>query len=316
MLKTTDRKAKKKQREERQQKRKAGDRVLGSRAALRAAGRLGMNIAGNFLLAVSVCAFIVPFDITVGGATGVGVIFQKWLGAPTAVTILIVNMICLPLAWIFVGRRLVVGSLISSFVYPLAFALVEKIPHIGEITNSLMLATIFAGVIGGTGVGLVMKSGGSTGGLDIPPLIFNKKLRWPVKTSMYIMDAAIMLAQLPFIETDRVLYGIVSAYIFTLMIDRVLIFGDKRYEVTVITDEYERLRELMLEHDFGLTMFFGETGLQRQPVKEINAMIRSSQLRELRRLIREVDDNAFVRVAQVNAVHGRGFDREKVTLSR
>lgn len=283
---------------------------------LHVAAMLGMNVAGNFLLAVSVCAFIVPFDITVGGATGIGVIFQKWLQAPTALTILLVNMICLPLAWIFVGRRLVVGSLISSFVYPLAFSLVERIPHIGQITDSLMLATIFAGVIGGTGVGLVMKSGGSTGGLDIPPLIFKKHFNWPVKTSMYIMDAAIMLAQLPFIETDRVLYGIVSAYLFTLMIDRVLVFGDKRYEVTVITERYESLRELLLEHDFGLTMFLGETGLKRQPVKEINAMIRSSQLRELNRLIKSVDDNAFVRVAQVNAVHGRGFDREKITLSR
>ena len=124
-----------------------------------------------------------------------------------------------------------------------------------------------------------------------PPLIFKKHFNWPVKTSMYIMDAAIMLAQLPFIETDRVLYGIVSAYLFTLMIDRVLVFGDKRYEVTVITERYESLRELLLEHDFGLTMFLGETGLKRQPVKEINAMIRSSQLRELNRLIKSVDDN-------------------------
>ena len=189
-------------------------------------GMLGMNIAGNFLLAISVCAFIVPFGITVGGATGVGIIMQKWQQAPTALTILIINIICLPLAWIFVGKRLVAGSLIASFVYPLAFSLVERIPHIGEITDSLILATIFAGVIGGSGVGLVMKSGGSTGGLDIPPLILNRKLHWPVRTSMYIMDAVIMLGQLPFIKTDRVLYGIVSAYIFTFTLERVLFFGE------------------------------------------------------------------------------------------
>lgn len=133
---------------------------------------------------------------------------------------------------------------------------------------------------------------------------------------MYIMDAAIMLGQLPFIKTDRVLYGIVSAYIFTLTLDRVLVFGDRRYEVTVITQRYEQLREILLDRDFGLTMFLGETGFKREQVKEINAVVRSSQLRELRRLIRSVDETAFVRISQVNAVLGRGFDREKITLQR
>ena len=287
-----------------------------SRRAAHVIGMLGMNVAGNFLLAISVCAFVVPFGSTVGGATGVGIIMQKWQQVPTALTVLIVNIICLPLAWFFVGRRLVAGSLLASFVYPLAISLVERIPHIGEVTDSLILATIFAGVIGGAGVGLVMKSGGSTGGLDIPPLIFNHKLHWPVRTSMYIMDAAIMLGQLPFIKTDRVLYGIVSAYIFTLTLDRVLVFGDRRYEVTVITQRYEQLRETLLDRDFGLTMFLGETGFKREQVKEINAVVRSSQLRELRRLIRSVDETAFVRISQVNAVLGRGFDREKITLQR
>ena len=75
------------------------------------------------------------------------------------------------------GRKLVEGSLLSSLVYPLGLSLVEKIPHITQISNNLMLSTIYAGVIGGIGVGIVMKAEGSTGGLDIPPLILQKKLR-------------------------------------------------------------------------------------------------------------------------------------------
>ena len=275
-----------------------------------------MITAGNFLLAFSVCAFIVPFDITVGGATGIGVIFNKLIDAPMAVTILIVNMICLPLAWIFVGKKLVAGSLLSSFVYPAAVWVCERIPQIDQISGSLMLAAIFAGVIGGTGVGLVMKVGGSTGGLDIPPLILKKHANLPVRTTMYVMDAAIMLAQLPFIETDRVLYGIVSAYIFTYMIDRVLTFGEKQYEVTVITPHYERVREELLSHDYGLTLFAAETGLKRDPVMEINTVVRSRDLREAQKIIRGIDDNAFVRIGQVTRILGRGFDREKVNLMK
>ena len=273
-----------------------------------------MIVIGNFLLAVSVCAFIVPFDITVGGATGVGVILSKACGIPMWLTVLIINAVCLPLAWILVGRKLVEGSLLSSLVYPLGLSLVEKIPHITQISNNLMLSTIYAGVIGGIGVGIVMKAEGSTGGLDIPPLILQKKLRIPVKTSMYAMDACIMLLQLPFCETDRVLYGIISAFIFTQLIDRVLLLGEKMYEVTVVTEHFKELRDELLQNDYGVTLELAETGLMGNPIKEVTSTISARSLKHIQKLIRSIDDTAFVRIAQVTTVLGRGFDREKVDL--
>lgn len=273
-----------------------------------------MIVIGNFLLAVSVCAFIVPFDITVGGATGVGVILSKACSVPMWLTVLIINAVCLPLAWIFVGRKLAEGSLLSSLVYPLGLSLVEKIPHITEISNNLMLSTVYAGVIGGIGVGIVMKAEGSTGGLDIPPLILQKKLRIPVKTSMYAMDACIMLLQLPFCETDRVLYGIISAFIFTQLIDRVLLLGEKMYEVTVVTEHFQELRDALLQNDYGVTMELAETGLMKKSIKEVTSTISARSLKHIQKLIRSIDDTAFVRIAQVTTVLGRGFDREKVDL--
>ena len=277
---------------------------------------LGMIITGNFLLAFSVCAFIVPLDITVGGATGIGVICDKAFGLPMWAGVLAVNIICLPLAWIFVGRRLVVRSLISSFVYPLALSLTERIPGISGVTDSLILSAVYAGVIGGAGVGLVMKAEGSTGGMDIPPVILQKKMNIRVKTSMYLMDALIMLAQLPYCETDRVLYGIVSAYIFTRVIDSVLLAGERMYDVTVVTDGFEMLRERLLENDFGVTLREAESGLLKKPFKEISTTVSSSSLKSVQRLIRGVDENAFVRITKVVTVLGRGFDREKITLER
>ena len=291
------------------------NRIRGNSIA-KASFNLVLIVTGNFLLAVSVCAFVVPFDITVGGATGIGVICARTLGAPMWLTVLIVNIICLPLAWIFVGRKLVEGSLLSSLAYPLALSLAERIPHITQISSSLILSAIYAGVIGGAGVGLVMRAEGSTGGLDIPPLILRKEMHIPVRSSMYAMDAVIMLAQLPFCPADRVLYGIASAYLFTQMIDRVLLFGTRMYDVTVVTDDYEELRNVLLERDYGVTMKLAETGLLRKPVRELTATVSASSLKSIQKLIRQVDDTAFVRIAQVTTVLGRGFDREKVSLNR
>ena len=177
-----------------------------------------------------------------------------------------------------------------------------------------MLSTIYAGVIGGIGVGIVMKAEGSTGGLDIPPLILQKKLRIPVKTSMYAMDACIMLLQLPFCETDRVLYGIISAFIFTQLIDRVLLLGEKMYEVTVVTEHFQELRDELIQNDYGVTLELAETGLMGNPIKEVTSTISARSLKHIQKLIRSIDDTAFVRIAQVTTVLGRGFDREKVDL--
>ena len=271
-----------------------------------------MILIGNFLLAFSVCAFTVPSQITVGGATGIGLILSSACGIPMSVTVLIVNLICLPLAWIFVGRKLVQGSVISSFAYPLALSVVQRIPGITEISSGLMLSAVCAGVIGGTGVGLVMKAEGSTGGLDIPPLILRKKMRIPVRVSMYAMDAVIMLLQLPFCQTDRVIYGIISAFLFTQMIDRILLLGEKKYDVRVVTDQFEELRMMLLRHDFGVTMELAETGLRRKQIKQLTATVSAASLNRVINMIRKTDEHAFVRITQVTTVLGRGFDLEKV----
>ena len=266
-----------------------------------------MNIAGSFLLALGVYAFTVPFDIAVSGVTGMSVIVNKLSGIDLSVTVWAVNMICLPLGYFFVGRELAAGSVLSSFVYPFALELCRRIPGLDTLCGDIALAAVMSGVLSGLGIGLVMRSGGSTGGVDILCILFNKRLGIPVSTIMYAIDTAIMLGQLPFCDTDRVLYGAVGVYLMTYLIDRVLTLGTDKYQVTIITEKYEELRRLLLQNDFGVTMQLIETGLEKENQKAVTTTILSRELRKVQDIAAGVDETAFMTIQRVTDARGRGY---------
>ena len=155
-------------------------------------------LLGNFLLALGVCAFVVPYDLIMGGGTGLGLLFHQWLGVDISLVVALINGIMFVVGWIFLGKKFAATTLLSSVVYPLFLDILEMVPVLQNLTDDRMLATIFAGILVGAGVGIVLKMGASTGGMDIPPLVLNKKAGIPVSVGMYCFDTAILLLQMPF----------------------------------------------------------------------------------------------------------------------
>lgn len=275
----------------------------------------GMIVAGSFLLALSVYAFTVPFDITVGGVTGISVIVNKLTGIDMSIIVWVVNMICLVVGYAFVGKNLVISSLLSSFAYPMAMALCRMIPGIETLSNDILLSAVMSGILAGIGIGLVLRAGGSSGGVDILCILLNRRTGISVSVIMYAIDTAIMLGQLPFCDADRVLYGIISAYLMAFMIDKVLTMGVGKYQVTIITGKYEELCNLLLQNDFGVTLQLIETGLEKVRQKAVVTTIFSKELRRVQNMIGDLDPMAFVTVQKVTDVRGRGFTLGKENKS-
>lgn len=271
----------------------------------------GMIVGGSFILALSVYAFTLPFDITVGGVTGISIIANKLAGIDMSVTVWVVNMLCLVFGLIFVGKDLVIGSLLSSFAYPAAMAVCEMIPGIGALGSDIVLCTVMSGVLAGAGIGLVLRGGGSSGGVDIPCILVSRKTGISVSFVIYVVDIIIMLGQLPFCDSSRVLYGIIAAYLMAFMIDKVLTMGVGKYQVTIITGQYEELCRLLLQNDFGVTLQLIETGLERVQEKAVVTTVFSKELQRVQKIIEGLDPTAFVTIQRVTDVRGRGFTLKK-----
>lgn len=154
------------------------------RLALTALALLG----GNALYSLVVAVFLEPSGLITGGATGIALAVNRLAGLPVSGVMLVINVAMLLVGWALLGRRFALSTLASSFLSPLTLALWERLLAGYVLTQDLLLCALFAGVGIGTALGMVIRVGGSTGGMDIPPLVLQKYFRLPVPITMSVMD--------------------------------------------------------------------------------------------------------------------------------
>ena len=269
-------------------------------------------VAGNALYSLTVVLFLIPSGLITGGATGIALAANRLSGLPVSAVLLVVNVVMLVVGWILLGRRFALSTLASTFLSPLTLAIWEKLFENYSLTDDLVLSTIFAGLGIGISLGIVIRCGGSTGGMDIPPLVLQKYFRIPVAVSMTVFDLAILLAQAVSSPKEQVLYGIVLVFVYTIVLDKVILLGEHRTEVKIISTHTDEIRSVILsELDRGVTLLNAEGGYLRQPGQLLLTVISNRQLPRLEKMVRAIDPACFMVVSEVTEVRGRGFSMEK-----
>ena len=191
-------------------------------------------IVGNALYALTVVLFLVPSGLITGGATGIALGINRALGLPVSGVVRHQHDHAyggLGAA----GAALAITTIASTVLSPLFLALWERVFTGFVLTDDLVLNTIFAGFGVGISLGITIRAGASTGGMDIPPLVLNKYFHIPVSASMLVFDMLILCMQAAFSPLQQCLYGIVMVIVYTVVLDKVLIFGTTRTEVKIIS---------------------------------------------------------------------------------
>lgn len=270
-------------------------------------------VIGNFLYALVVKIFLLPTGLVTGGTTGMAMVVNRLCGLPVSAFVLVFNVLMLLLGWWLLGRAFALTTLASSFLYPAFLEVVGWFTGDFVLTDDLLLNTIFFGLGIGVSLGVVIRAGASTGGLDIPMLVLQKYMRIPVSVSMYAFDFVILLMQLLFgTPVDAVLYGIVLAIIYTVMLDKMLMLGTSRTEVRIISRQARAISDAILgQVDRGVTLLHGEGGYLHTPTEIVMSIISNRELVKLERLVHGIDPECFMIVSKVTEVHGRGFSRSK-----
>lgn len=184
--------------------------------------------------------------------------------------------------------------------------------HGHVLTDDLFLNTVFAAIGVGAFMGIVIRAGASTGGMDIPPLVLQKWFRWPVSATMLIFDIAVILIQIPFSPVPQLLYGIVAIIIQVMVLDKVLLWGESRTEVKLISTKADELCAAILHQlDRGVTILNGAGGYTHDPSAVLLSVISSRELPRLEKLVHAIDPDCFLIVSQVTEVRGRGFSMDK-----
>lgn len=135
-----------------------------------AAGKLAMIVLGNLLYALAVTVFIVPNQLITGGTTGLALFFNRTAGIPISafVSVFNITMFHFWAAWVL-GKQFAVTTVMEHGVYPLLLGILERAGVTGIVMEERLVAVLYAGCLIGAGIGIVMRAGASTGGMDIPP---------------------------------------------------------------------------------------------------------------------------------------------------
>ncbi len=268
--------------------------------------------AGNLLYALTVKLFVLPTGLVMGGTTGLGLTANYLTGVPISAFVLAFNMVMLLLGLCVLGRRFAATTLLSSFIYPLALEFWQRLLGDYVLTEDVMLCTLFAGLGVGVSLGIVIRAGASTGGMDIPPLILNRLFRAPVSVCMYFFDLCILLSQGLFQSPEKLLYGVVLVMIYTMVLDKMLLMGTSRIEIKVVSEKSEEIRQAILQDlNRGVTLIQTESGYLRQKTQLVLSVLSSRELPKAEKLIHQIDPECFLMVSRISEVKGRGFSMQK-----
>ena len=267
---------------------------------------------GNALYSLAVALFLEPAGLITGGATGIALAIGRLTGLPVSGLLLFINLAMLVWGWAVLGRAFALNTLASSVLSPAFLGLFEGLLAGRVLTEDIFLCTVFSGLGIGVALGLVIRSGASTGGLDIPPLVFNKWFKLPVSATMLTFDIAVLLMQAVFSPVQQVLYGVVMVLIHTIVMDKMLMLGASRTEVKIVSSQSDAIcAAILAQLDRGVTILHGEGGYTREPSAVLLSIVSNRELPRLEKLAHSIDPTCFLIVSHVTEVSGRGFSMDK-----
>ena len=275
---------------------------------------LMLVLVGNMMYALTVKLFLLPANLISCGTTGIALVVEHLTKIPMSLFILIFNIVMLLVGWAVLGRKFAMTTILSSLFYPIALEVLNRVLGDVQITENILLNVLFAGMGLGLSLGMVIRGGASTGGMDILPLILNKLFHVPVSASLWVFDFCIMLSQMAFHPLEDLLYGGLLLIIISITLNKVMLLGTSRTEVKIISEKALEIRDGILSQvDRGCTLLHGEGGYRQQQTEVTLSIVSNHELPKIERLARSIDPACFIIVSRVTEVWGRGFSYDKQT---
>lgn len=263
--------------------------------------------AGSILFGVGIGLFIDPNNLAPGGVSGLSIILSRLLQAETGTLFLLINIPIMVFgAWKF-GRKFITSTLYTTAVISFTTNLCEMI---GPATKEVILGAIFGGVLSAVGMGLVLKSGSTTGGADI--IVKFLKLKIPhVKTgTLFLMIDSIIitLGGIVFGNIDTVLYSALAAIFTSKTLDLVLYGAEGAKLIYIISDHSNAITERILQElEIGVTHLSGSGAYSKVEKQIIFCVVRKQYAYLLEEIVRKEDSSAFMVITGASEIYGEGY---------
>ena len=266
---------------------------------------------GSLVFAVGVACFLDPNSIASGGVSGIAIIITKFTDVlSTGTVIALINVPILLVGTIVFGFKFLGSTMYAVLVSSLAVHIFGE--FVGALTDNLLLAAVGGSVLVGAGVGLVFRTGATTGGTDVIVKLLRLKFRHlPTGIVFGIVDGCVcLLSGLVFHNIEIIIYAVISLMLQGMIMNKVLYGSDSARMIYVISTENKAIASrLMEEVDVGATYMQGNGAYTGKEFDVLMVVLRAKQLPRARDIVKQVDDGAFMIVTNATSVFGEGFKK-------
>lgn len=271
------------------------------------------DIVGSLLLAIGIYSFSQQANIAPGGVSGISLMLKYLWNIPLGFSSFVINIPLLFLAYRYMGKSFTFKTLRTVIISTilLDFVVAKYIP---TFAGDRFICSLYAGVFMGAGLAIVFMRGSTTGGVDI--ISYLLQLKFPhiqIGRALLLVDCVIIIASvIVFNDIESGLFGLVSLYVQTKIIDGVLYGIDKGNMITVVSKQSEQIaQKIMDEIDRGATLLQGYGAYSKREMKVLMCVVRRAQFTAVKNIVHKIDPNAFMVVGEASEIWGEGFKEIK-----
>lgn len=267
---------------------------------------------GLILYAVGLIGFIKPGGIVTGGLAGVALLVEYATNGsiPLQVTYFVVNAVLLLIALKILGMKFLVKTIYGVVVLTFLLTVMQQIITKPLVEDEPLMAAIIGAILCGAGIGFVFNANGSTGGTDIVVAIINKYKNIAFGRGMLFCDLTIICCSyFVFHDMIKIIHGVIVMGVMTYMIDMVINGFRQNVQMFIISSKYDIIADAInKEMNRGCTVLDGMGWYSKHPTKVLLVMVKRTESVQMFRLIKSIDENAFISQSVVRGVYGKGFD--------
>ena len=267
---------------------------------------IGISI-GCMIMAVAFNSFFVPARIAPGGFSGLAAVLYQFTNFPIGITTLILTIPLFIISIKLLGAKFGAKSFYGTIFFSLCIDFIVKSP---QLTDDLFLSSVFGGILLGIGIGIIFRFGGTTGGTDLlAAIMYHYVKRIPISTWLLIIDCiVVVIAGIAFQDIEIALYSILTIYINMRLMDVIQEGVSYSKAFYIISNKPAEITQMIMKDlDRGVTTLRGKGGYTNEDKDVLLCIVNRAEVFQLKDIVRSIDPNAFVILADVHEVIGEGF---------
>lgn len=272
-----------------------------------------MIALGLWLMAFAWSAFLIPSGIIGGGVSGISALVFFSTGIPLGIVSLVINIVLVLIAMRILGAKFGINTVFGIIVSSAAFIILQPLFKAPLVDDPFMCALI-GSMLSGLGIGIAFHNGGNSGGTDIIALLVTNYYNIsPGKVIIYIDIVIVASSFLVFQSIEKIVYGYVVMGVFGYTLDMVIEGSKQSYQMMVFSKNSAEIADRIgTEIGRGVTTLKGTGWYSKEEQNVLMVIAQKNDKNNIMRIIKEIDDSAFISIAKVSGVFGKNFDRIKI----